>query len=333
MSVWQKLRNTEKKLNYIGSKRKLANQIKNTIANVKADGVFCDLFAGTGAVAEKFGEYELLINDWEDYSYLVNLQKFGNFIPDNLAERIEHLNNVEPFHGFIAEHYSPHETSERMYYTYENACMIDAVRCEIEEICATEEEKQYLIALLIYASDKVANTASVYGAYLKNFKNTALSPLTLVEATKYSHSAQVFSEDANELIKRIEGDIVYIDPPYNTRHYGSNYHLLNTIANYEEFEPKGKTGLPEYKKSSYCSKVKIRPAFSNLIENLSFEHIFISYNDEGILLQEDFRDICVSFGDFSEFVLDDNYQRFKADSSRSQKQLTTTEYLFYVHKS
>ena len=26
--------------------------------------------------------------------------------------------------------------------------MIDAVRCEIEEICATEEEKQYLIALL-----------------------------------------------------------------------------------------------------------------------------------------------------------------------------------------
>ena len=319
-------------MNYIGSKRKLANQIKSTIAAVQSKGVFCDLFAGTGAVAEKFGEYELLINDWEDYSYVVNFQKFGHFVPDNLAEKIAHLNNLIPFHGFIAEHYSPHDYSDRMYYTYDNACKIDAIRCEIEEIAQSEEEKKYLIALLLYASDKVANTASVYGAYLKNFKNTALENLTLVEATKYSTTGKVFCQDANELIKTIEGDIVYIDPPYNTRHYGSNYHLLNTITNYDEFEPKGVTGLPEYKKSDYCSKVKIKPAFSNLIQDLSFEHIFISYNDEGILLQEDFEDICSTYGEFSEFVLNDKYQRFKADSSRQQKQLTTVEYLFYVHK-
>ena len=56
------------------------------------------------------------------------------------------------------------------------------------------------------------------------------------------------------LIKDIQGDILYLDPPYNSRQYGANYHLLNTIAEYKPFEPKGKTGLRPYNRSLYCSK-------------------------------------------------------------------------------
>jgi adenine-specific DNA-methyltransferase len=317
-------------LNYIGSKRKLANSIKAKISQICPSGIFCDLFAGTGAVSEKFGEYNLIVNDWEDYSYAVNFQKFGHYVPENLSKKVTLLNSVESFEGFIAENYSPSDSSERMYYTYENACMIDAIRCEIEEISSCEEEKIYLTAILLYASDKVANTASVYGAYLKKFKNTALNPITLIEPPKFSHSGKIYCEDANTL--DVSGNIVYLDPPYNTRHYGSNYHLLNTITNYNEFIPKGKTGLPEYKKSPYCSKVKIKKAMSTLLENLDFEHIFISYNDEGILLPEDFEDMCQKFKTYEKIILDESYQRFKADSSRKQKQLNTIEYLFYVSK-
>ena len=76
---------------------------------------------------------------------------------------------------------------------------------------------------------------------------------------------EVYNEDANSLIKRIEGDILYLDPPYNSRQYSANYHLLNTIADYKSFTPKGKTELREYNKSNYCSKAKVQHTFKDLI--------------------------------------------------------------------
>ncbi len=330
VSVWQKLRNTEKKLNYIGSKRKLAANIFNEISSRVSSGTFCDLFAGTGAVSEKFTEYSLLVNDWEDYGYCINYQKFEQYIPDNLNEKIDHLNNVEPFFGFIAEHYSPNKDSDRMYFTDYNAEKIDAIRCEIEEISSCKEEQIYLTALLLHATDAVANTASVYGAYLKKFKDSAKKSLKIEDKQKFSNTGKVFCEDANLLNLKIEGDILYLDPPYNTRHYGANYHILNTIVNYEDFTPKGVTGLPEYKKSAYCSKVKIKEAFNTLIRDTKFKHLFISYNDEGILTPNDFEEICTNYGKLEQITLDSSYQRFKADSSRVQKQENTIEYLYYV---
>lgn len=104
---------------------------------------------------------------------------------------------------------------------------------------------------------KVANTASVYGAFLKKLKKSASKRLVLepafFELNDNKHLA--FNENANELIKKIDGDILYLDPPYNHREYGANYHLLNTIAFYDDFKLKGKTGLREYTKSAWCKKI------------------------------------------------------------------------------
>ena len=75
-----------------------------------------------------------------------------------------------------------------------------------------------------------------------------------------------FNENANELIKKISGDILYLDPPYNHREYGANYHLLNTIALYDDFIPKGKTGLREYKKSAWCKKNSAQSALDDLLK-------------------------------------------------------------------
>ena len=115
------------------------------------------------------------------------------------------------------------------------------------------------MASLLESADKVANTASVYGAYLKHIKKSAQKDLKIEPAlfsqTKNIH--KVFNRSANDLIKEIEGDILYLDPPYNTRQYGANYHLLNTIAKYDSFVPKGKTGLRNYEKSVYCMKNEV----------------------------------------------------------------------------
>src|SRR5690606_40326725 len=92
------------------------------------------------------------------------------------------------------------------------------------------------------------------------------------EITTNEH--RVFNRDANELIKEIEGDILYLDPPYNARQYGANYHLLNTIAKYDTFVPRGKTGLRSYEKTINCKKVELAKSFEKLIKNRNFNMFF-----------------------------------------------------------
>ena len=113
-----------------------------------------------------------------------------------------------------------------------------------------------------------------------------------------SREHEVYCQDANELIKRIEGDILYLDPPYNSRQYGANYHMLNTIAEYKAFEPKGKTGLREYSRSQYCSKRTVKEAFESLIDAAQFKYILLSYNNEGLMSPEDVKSVMSQYGHY-----------------------------------
>lgn len=196
----------------------------------------------------------------------------------------------------------------------------------------TSDQYYFLLASLLESADKVANTASVYGAFLKNLKKTAQKELTLESADFEinSNEHQVFNKDSNNLIKEIKGDILYLDPPYNARQYGANYHLLNTIAKYEQFTPKGKTGLPKYQKSKYCSRFTVVNEFENLIKNANFNYIFLSYNNEGLMSPLDIKEIMSKYGEYSLEIID--YQRFKADSNRYNKTDKTQEFLHILVK-
>lgn len=183
-------------------------------------------------------------------------------------------------------------------------------------------------------ADAVANTASVYGAYLKHLKKSAQKSLTLKPAFFDLNDAthEVFNADANLLINEIEGDVLYLDPPYNARQYGSNYHLLNTIAKYDDFTPNGKTGLRNYYRSLYCQKRGVAEVFENLIKNAKFKYIFLSYNNEGLMSDGELRRIFEKYGRYGLMMTD--YQRFKADKTenRNHKAIGTVEYLHILEK-
>src|SRR5690606_16905316 len=170
---------------------------------------------------------------------------------------------------------------------------IDAIRIQIENWFESKKisENQYwfLLASLLESADKIANTASVYGAFLKHLKKSAQKEFKL-EPANFSETENqhlVFNEDSNVLIQKIQGDILYLDPPYNARQYGANYHLLNTIAKYDTFVPKGKTGLRDYYKSDWCKTGEVLKSFGELIENAQFPYIFLSYNNEGLMGQKE----------------------------------------------
>lgn len=332
------------KMNYIGSKHKLSSFIMKTVKDVcgndLSDKIFCDLFAGTGVVGKTFkGKVKAVIaNDIEYYSYVLIRNYIGNSKKFNFEELVSELNDIRGTDGFISENYAHQGKGGRNYFTAENGKKIDAIRLQIESWRSThaisEDQYFFLLASLLESADKVANTASVYGAFLKHIKNSAVKPLFLepaiFEETPTTH--QVYREDSNELIKKISGDILYLDPPYNARQYGANYHLLNTIAKYDTFVPQGKTGLRSYFKSDWCRKGEVLNAFEELIHNAQFSHIFLSYNNEGLMDENEVRQVMEKYGKYK--LIKKKYQRFKADKTenRNHRAAETFEYLHILEK-
>lgn len=334
-------------MNYIGSKLSLIPFIRAAVEDCVgidlSDKVFCDLFAGTGVVGRAFKSRvgKVISNDWEYYSYVLNRNYIGNHIAldsqDELVRELNELSGAED--GFIFRNYCSGSGSGRQYFADENGKKIDAIRIQIERWkengYISEDMYFFLLATLLETADKLANTASVYGAFLKHLKATAQKTLILEPAyfTINANEHEVYCRDANVLIKEIQGDILYLDPPYNSRQYGANYHLLNTIAEYKPFVPKGKTGLRPYSRSLYCSKRTVCESFESLIQDAEFRFIFISYNNEGLMSMQDIKSIMSRYGHYD--MVSKEHHRFRADKeeNRNHKADKTTEYMHILEKA
>ena len=331
-------------MNYIGSKHKLSDFIKQSVYSVVgkdlSNKIFCDLFAGTGIVGRNFKNEvkQVISNDLEFYSYVINKNYIGNYQAFEYQKHIDELNNTQGIEGFIFEEYSENGKAQRLYFSEHNGKKIDAIRQKIEywktKKTISENEYYFLLCSLIESADKTANTAAVYGAYLKHLKKTAQKELIILPSV-FNIGTQkhlVYNQDSNQLIKKIQGDILYLDPPYNARQYGANYHLLNTIAKYDTFVPTGKTGLRNYNRSTYCSKNTVKKEFEELIKNANFKYLFLSYNNEGLMSEKEIKSILSKYGKYNLFTKE--YQRFKADKSenRNHTATSTIEYLHILEK-
>ncbi len=352
-------------MNYIGSKLSLLKFLEESINKVvdKNCHTFCDLFAGTGIVGSYFKKkgYKIIANDIQYYSYVLNRHYIGNhkeLVFSRLLKEVPKLKNIEIKNrknfvcdylshlkgkkGFIYDNYclggTKNKKEQRQYFSDNNGIRCDAIRQKIEnwrkEKFISDDEYYFLITSLVESIDKYANTASVYGAFLKKLKKTAQNSLILkpAELIINDQNHEVFNEDINEVSVKVKGDILYLDPPYNQRQYATNYHLLETIAKYDNPKIHGKTGLRNYQdqKSLYCSRPQVKKAFKDLILKAKARYIFLSYNNEGLMNLDDIKEIMSLRGKYGHFTKE--YNRFKADKSenRSYAANKTVEYLHYV---
>ena len=333
-------------MNYIGSKFSLLDFLQNAIYDItgysKGDNfVFADLFAGTGIVGAKFKENgcTVISNDIQHYSYVLTKHYIENNSPIDTSI-LDSLNNLEGVAGFIYNNYCSGSGSERNYFTDYNGRKCDAIRQKLEKLYKDNEindnQYYYFLASLINSIDKYANTASVYGAFLKHIKKSAdkkfnIDLLPIVDGCK---KGIAYNEDVNTLIKKIEGDVLYLDPPYNARQYCSNYHVLETISRYDSPNLRGKTGLRDEKeqKSAFCSKRTVATVFDNLIADAKFKYIFLSYNNESLMDLDTIKNIMSKYGEYQ--VVTTEYRRFKADKeeNRNHKASSTIEYLHCLKK-
>lgn len=316
---------------YLGSKAKLLNFVHDVVerecGEIKS---FADIFGGTGNVAWSFNNKDIaiVVNDLLES----NKQSFICFFGSQDANETKIKKIIDEFNSLVKlpENYFSKNFSDT-YFSKENCKKIGFVRERIDELSNHGElnvrEKAILITSLLYAMDKIANTVGHYDAYRKKGKLDKKMILRYpIFDVRNNVNNQIFSIDANELVKQISADVVYVDPPYNSRQYCDAYHLLENVALWEKPKVVGvakKMKNRNAKKSKYCT-LKAADAFSDLIGKINAKYILVSYNNTGTkgagrsqakISDQDILDVLHKKGEVKIFETEHN--QFQAGKSKA----------------
>lgn len=268
---------------YLGNKFKLLPFIKDVVDkecnNIET---VADIFAGTGAVASAFFDKKLITNDIMYSNYICHVawfkkEKFSEIKVKNIIMKYNNLSVITD--NYMSENFAD------TYFSLDDCRKIGYIREDIEKKYNNKEinskERALLVTSLLYAMDKIANTCGHYDAYRKNGIYNKHLEMTFPEINvECNNNNMCYNKDTNILVNDIEADLVYIDPPYNSRQYCDAYHLLENVAKWEKPKVFGvakkmdRTNL----KSEYCTQ-RATKTFEDLINNIKARYILLSYNN------------------------------------------------------
>lgn len=268
---------------YLGNKYKLLPFITRVVENeCKNINTVADIFAGTGAVASAFIDKKIITNDIMYSNYICHVAWFSSehYSEEKVIKIITQYNNLK-----ITEDNYMSDNFSNTYFSLDDCRKIGFIRQDIEDKFnlgyINARERALLITSLLYAMDKIANTCGHYDAYRQGVEFEKHLELYVPQPEPDVNENNVcYNMDTNELAPEIEADLIYIDPPYNSRQYCDAYHLLENVARWEKPEVFGvarkmdRTAL----KSDYCTQ-KATVAFENLIDSIHAKYILLSYNN------------------------------------------------------
>lgn len=355
---------TQQIITYIGNKRSLLPFIGKGLEIAKKrlgknKLVSLDLFSGSGIVSRYLKQHSSIVfaNDLETYSkfsnicYLTNKKdvdfKELNYQKEIISQKIK----ANPRPGFITELYSPIDEKniterDRCFYTRRNAIFLDTARQFIDEL--PKELFVYFLAPLLARASVHANTSGVFKGFYKNAdgigqyggsgENALTRILGKIELdfpvfSNFNCEYSVYQGDSNSIIETIPHvDIAYFDPPYNQHPYGSNYFMLNLIAEYNRPTEFSKvSGIPKnWNRSIYNQKSEAEKSLFELIDKTKSSFILVSYNSEGFVSYESFVSGLKKRGKIT--VLETNYNTFRGSRNLKDRPIHVTEYLYLIEK-
>ena len=268
---------------YTGSKYKLSLWISSLIAENCNGSSFCDIFAGTGIISYTMLDKmkKIYINDFLYSNEVIYKAFFESATYDKklisaYCSCFQALNADRIDDNYISENFGG------KFFSYSDAKKIGYIREVIEADKENLSEKEFsiLLASLLYSADKSANTVGHYDAYIKghDISDTFTFELITPYKTKKSQIA-ISREDSNEFAHKLKCDIVYIDPPYNSRQYSRFYHVLENITCWRKPELHGVALKPDPENMSDYCRNKAKIVFKELIYSLDCKYIVVSYNN------------------------------------------------------
>lgn len=351
-------------MRYIGNKENIIDNIHSILVKHGVTGeTFFDFFSGTTNVARYYKKlgYKIYSSDIMYLSFCLQKAYIENgveptfekllsnielnverFFATPLELVLEYLNAVPDVKGFIYNNYTPEGTKDllqpRMYFSNENGMRIDAIRQKIEQWrqlhLISDSEYYILLSCLIETVSFYANVAGVYAAFHKKWDPRAVKRLKMRPIEIIPNSSQNFVHfgDSLDVVRDYKVDILYLDPPYNERQYLPNYHLVETIAAYDNPNIRGVTGMRDYdkQKSTFCNAKTALRDLEFVAKNAKYKYLVLSYNSEGIMKESD---IVETLSKFGEVTLEEfRHLRFKSNNNGLAKTKKHVEEQLYILK-
>ena len=337
---------------YIGNKTRFINQLMSTISGLVQPGkAVADLMCGTASVsaALRTSGYKVIASDLMTFAVqhatvrlTIDSAPLFSKIGESYFKVLDHLQSLQPIEGLMVREYSPAGKPAagcpaRMYLSEQNAGLIDAINRQLnswnDEKLLTLQEYSLLRHDLVLATNRVANIAGTYGHYRSKWSNGSLSKLALLPTDfvwGYSCEHVITQGPAESVSQGLTADLCYLDPPYMKRQYAANYHLIETIARGDEPDAIGVSGLRPWRDqySDFCSKVRIRGAFSKIIQGMNCPIFLISYSEDGLLSREQILTMLGQFGEAD--IMEYTVPRFRSNTSSLGR--TMSEYLFILRR-
>ncbi len=354
----------------IGNKRALLDfigagldHIQRRLGGRKLD--ILDAFSGSGVVSRYFKRFarRLVANDLELYADIANRCYLANasgldlaalgHIHAGLLERLGEPGEEEaPAGAFIAELYAPRDDAkigagERVFYTRRNALYIDRARALIDELPPALQP--FFLAPLLSEASIHANTAGVFKGFYKDartglgrFGGAGGDALGRIKGdiglpfplfSSFDCEVETLRAEASEAAKAAgEVDVAYLDPPYNQHPYGSNYFMLNLIAERRRPESVSEvSGIPEdWRRSDYNSRGRAARALEDLVAGLKAKFALISFNSEGFIDRREMEGLLGRHGRLT--VRERDYSAFKGSRNLDARPLRVTEFLYILEK-
>jgi adenine-specific DNA-methyltransferase len=358
---------TTQLITYLGNKRSLIGYIENEVNQIAAELgkkklVCADLFSGSGVVARMLKSHSstLIVNDLEEYSaeinscYLSNKSDFPAAAYKKYYQKIQTLCEQKKIPGIITKNYAPKndkkiQPGERVFYTHQNALLLDTYRTLIDRVVDKPELKKYFLAPLITEASVHTNTSGVFKGFYKD-KNTGLGcfgasgkdALTRIMGkielkepvlSNFESDVVIYKKDAISLASELQKlDIAYLDPPYNQHPYGSNYFMLNLILkNKLDVEVSPVSGITQGWNRSVFNKAKLAlDSMEQIIASLQSKYTIISYNSEGFITFDQMVQMLQKYGEVK--TVEINYNTFRGSRNLQNRSIHVSEYLFVLKK-
>ena len=335
-------------MRYLGNKESILDEIKDLLEQkqlLKKNYIFFDAFCGTGSVVDSLKSYydKIIINDnlkWAVTYTSGRLNSFKCSFKQLEFDPFEYLNqSCNIVQGFFYENYAPTK-SERMYFTPYNAGKIDFFRNQIEiwrkKALIKDYEYDYLLASLIESISSVSNTAGVYGAFLKKWDSRALKEINFIPIktnTSSYNSLKSYNDKIENIIEKVECDILYLDPPYTQNQYGTQYHLLETLVLNDNPTISKITGSRSTTpmRSDWSKDYKVHILFDYILAKTKAKYIVLSYSSSGLMSKEYIEASLKRYGKIESYTCKKiEYKKYQNWKSKNNDQ--HFEYLFFIEK-